>query len=233
MKKTHYAEESENHEEKQDSRKKNRLILGVTIVTAITAICIMTGCLNSVLPPAKISIDANDSNVTKKLVPKIDNSEFVKIWNNEISKIKFANTYLTIDFNKYKLEEAPQKDLISYISFDKSKNISLKEKLENSKFKFKYMPIISWIEMKLKVNYTKPEKEMDSSELMKYTAGIISPNKPFSNNTIDTVVQLNEFCYYFDKNKDRLYREGYTRNIKSCEKIQEILDVGEIVYRVN
>jgi hypothetical protein len=59
---------------------------------------------------------------------------------------------------------------------------------------------------------------------MQYVSEIIDPSKPFSKNTIDTVVQLNEFCYYFDQNKERFYRNGYTKNIKNCQVIQKILD---------
>ncbi len=230
MKKIYHDKELENYEETQDSSKKNRLILGIVIVTAITVICLVTGCFSTLSIGSPTPPENKDDN--KSIPPvKVDNIEFIETWNTKISKIKYASN-LKIDFDKYKLREEPQKELTSYISFDKNKNISLKEQLEKSKFKLKYTPIISWIEMKFKVNYVKPEKEMQSNELMKYLAGKINPNKPFSNNTIDTVVQLNEFCYYFEKNKDNLYRKGYTRNIKSCKKIQEILDVGGIGYRV-
>ena len=53
---------------------------------------------------------------------------------------------------------------------------------------------------------------------------IINPERSFSDKTIDTIVQLNEFCYYFEKNKNDFYRDGYSKNIKSCKDIVTTLE---------
>ncbi len=154
---------------------------------------------------------------------EVDTKEFKGVWNKVVSRIKYDNTHLKINFDKYKLGKAPQKDLSKYLSFDHQHLESLKGKLESSQNTFMISPFIKWVDKKMKVSYIKPSKKFDSGELMQYVSNIVNPGKPFSSNTIDTVVQLNEFCYYFERNKDRFYREGYTRNVKSCRKIEKIL----------
>ncbi len=66
-----------------------------------------------------------------------------------------------------------------------------------------------------------------SSELMDQVATIINPEKAFSDKTIDTIIQLNSFCYYFEKNRDDFYRNGYSKNIKSCKDIVTTLGSDE------
>ena len=64
---------------------------------------------------------------------------------------------------------------------------------------------------------------MNSSELMKYVSNSVAKGKPFSNSVIDKVIQLNEFCFYFERNKKSFYREGYTKNIESCSDIEKLM----------
>jgi hypothetical protein len=206
---------------------KKNLILWIVVMAGIFIVCVLTKCLNSEPLPLPPNIDTNDSNTSK---PIKDSSEFVNNWNNQIYKLKIDNTHLKINFDKYKLGVEPQKELDRFLDFNQSKIRSLKEKLENSKFKFKYKPILSWIEMKQNIKYVIQKDEMDSRQLMEFTASIANPPDVFSNNTIDKVAQLNEFCYYFDINKNKLYRDGFTRNINDCEQIQEILNVDGINF---
>ena len=165
-------------------------------------------------------------------VKKVDTSEFVTVWNKAIAEIKYDNTHLKINFDKYKLENLPQSELKKYLTTDKNKYTSLKKQLDTSKYVSKYIPLIDWDEQKNKIKYIKPDKDMDSYELMEYVAKIVNPRKSFSNNTIDKVVQLNEFCYFFEKNKESFYLEGYSRNMENCEKIGKLLVTDGIEFRL-
>ena len=168
----------------------------------------------------------------KAPIKKVDTSKFITAWNKVIVKIKYDNTHLKINFDKYKLENLPQSEIKTYLTIDKNRYTSLKKKLATSKYAFKYIPLIDWVEQKNKIKYIKPDKDMDSYELMEYVAKIVNPGKSFSNNTINRVVQLNEFCYFFEKNREGFYRKGYSKNMENCEKIDKLLVVDEIEFRL-
>ena len=176
--------------------------------------------------------DKNKTILKKRKRIKPDTSQFKKIWNKTIAQIKYSNTHLGIDFDNYKID-TPMLDLKNNLSFDKKRETILKNKLESSRYHNKYTPLIAWLDKRERVHFADPDRDLDSDELMQYVSEIIDPSKPFSKNTIDTVVQLNEFCYYFDKNKERFYRNGYTKNIKNCQVIQKILDKDGIQIEKN
>ena len=221
---------NENHiknDSANNPTKTNRkiLLIGITTVVAISAVCILTGCFSSV--------HKKPQPAPKPPIEKPDNTkEFRDIWNETISKIKYKNTHLDVNFNKYKVGSDPQHDLSRLLSFNHQKLQTLKSELKVSKNTFMIKPFISWIDAKEKISYSKPSEKLDSDALMHYVSKIVRPDKSFSRNTIDTVVQLNEFCYYFERNKDRFYREGYTRNVKGCGKIEKILSANGIKYKM-
>lgn len=223
MKKERYKNEFE-----KDSSKSKYLIGGIVVLAIVTAVCVFVGCISAVTDP-KTPIK-KDSIVDSFKKPDI--SEFVTVWNKAIAETKYDNTHLKLNFDKYKLTKLPQSEIKKYLNTDRKKYSSLKKQLEASEYTLNYTPLIDWVDKKSKINYVEPDKDMDSYELMSYVANIVNPGKGFSNNTIDRVVQLNEFCYFFDKNKDSFYREGYTRNIKNCQKIGKILDVDGIKFRL-
>lgn len=204
---------------KRKSQKSNKIVLyimiGVAIVGAITA-CILSNCLSTK------QINQIPEN---KHIEKIDVGEFVKTWNKKIYQIKYDNLHLKIDFKRYELNatNAPNR-LSTFLSFSNGDDTALKHKVEEKKLDALLLPFSSWLNEKEKVHYVKSNKAMNSNELMKSVAKSVSRSKSFSNNTIDKVIQLNEFCYYFEKQKDAFYRDGYTKNVKSCDDIQKIRD---------
>ena len=203
---------------------KKKILIGVILTFIVSVICILIDCFSS-------SYRLPQSNIQIKPL-KADIEEFKDIWNKAIYRIKYDNTHLKINFNKYKLEKDVQKDILKYLSFNHQQLKLIKDNLESSQNIFMISPFIKWIDRKIKVSYNKPSKNLNSRELMKYVSNVINPSKAFSNNTIDTIVQLNEFCYYFDRNKDKFYRQGYTRNVQNCRKIEKILKNSGIKYQV-
>ena len=107
----------------------------------------------------------------------------------------------------------------SYLPVDKNSLQEFRSELKRSDNALIYTPVISWINEKLKLKNIKSDTIHGSSELMDQVATIINPEKAFSDKTIDTIIQLNSFCYYFEKNRDDFYRNGYSKNIESCKYI--------------
>ena len=175
------------------------------------------------------SLDSGESNKIQ-----IYTKEFTSIWNKTISEIKYRNTHLKIDFDTYKLGEFPENNLKRLLFFDKEKLLPLKIELESKKYEDMYSPVATWIDRKINVSYTPLAKKLDSDGLMLYVSKIVTPERPFSRNTIDAIIQLNSFCYYFDRNKEKFYRKGYDKNIKNCQKIKKLMvDDGIKIEELN
>lgn len=217
--------------------KKNRkvwiLIMGGVIVIGVISVCMLTSCLSS------NQIEPNDGNVTTvridntfNKIKKQNTTKFVSIWNGKVLDLEYDYIYLKLNFEQYKIVDSnATENILSFLKFNKDEDKKLESQIVASQRHMQYIPIQRWIEERNTINYKK-KKRMDSKELMEYLGEIVNPGKTFSNNTIDKIIQLNEFCYYFEKNKDKFYRDGYTRNIKSCSKIQEKLDKDGIDYRL-
>lgn len=209
-------------------------VVGLVILLCIT-ICVITGCFSTVDINTSHHIKTEDKITTpaqRQLKP--DTKKFVKTWNKKLADIQYGEySFLNLNLEKYKLDnENPQKKIDSFLKSDKNKFIVLKSRLNKSLYKSNYMPLIVWIEekQKWKKRYSQHEGPMDSYALMDYVENIVTPSKGFSNNTIDKVIQLNEFCYYFESNKQSFYRKSYTKNIKRCKQIQEVLDEDNIEF---
>lgn len=220
--------------------KKNRkvwvLIMSGIIVIGVISVCMLTSCLSSNqmelddgnVTTVRTVVDNNTPNEIKKL----NTVKFVSTWNSKVINLKYDYIYLKIDFEQYKIpDNNVTENVLKFLEFNKNEDTKIKLKIEKSNRYIQYIPIQRWIEERNMINYKK-KKGMNSSKLMEYFADIVNPGKTFSDNTIDKIIQLNEFCYYFERNKENFYRDGYTRNITSCSKIQEKLDEGDIDYRL-
>lgn len=207
----------------QKSEKKLKIKYIVIILFSIgNIICFFMGCFST--------INQNKIISKKELAREdvVNYDSFYKQWNKKIYDVKYSNTYLPIDFSQYVLTDKSntyiENKITKFINYSHPEIKSLQISLENSKYKFKYIPIIEWLKMKNDIKSIKHKTFKGSGKYEKYIADTISPHRWFSNNTIDKILQMNEFCYYFDKNKDKFYNNGYTRNIKSCKQLQFILD---------
>jgi len=95
-----------------------------------------------------------------------------------------------------------------------------------------FKPVVAWIDEKLALGAYSPSKPMNSRELWKYIANIVTPRKSYSAHTTYKIIELNNFCYFFDKHRKKFYRDGYSRNIKTCDQIQEILVEDGIDFQI-
>lgn len=219
----------------QELSKKNRrvwiFIMSGVIVVGIISVCMLTSCLSS------SQLETNNSNTATVIEDNTHNKEeiqdttkFVSIWNHKVINLKYDYIYLKINFEQYKISDNNvTENVLKFLEFNKNEDKKLKSQIETNNRYTQYIPIQRWLDERNIINYKK-KKGMNSSKLMKYFADIVNPSKPFSDNTIDKIIQLNEFCYFFERNKEKFYRDGYTRNITSCSKIQEKLNEGDIDY---
>ena len=208
-------------------------ILLYSLVPLCLAICFITGCLSV------------NTAVPAKSVPKKENTQhiqynnykrFVNTWNNSIYEIK-DNINLERSINKpdkyllknnYKDIEQKLKTLLDFE--DKQFTEELKE-LQNIKFsKSLYLAAIEWIKTRNRVKYLKLTPTMDSTKLSNAIATMID-DEYFSASTVDKIVQLNDFCYFFEKNKLNLYNKGMSKGISKCRQIQSNLKKNNIILK--
>jgi len=208
-------------------------ILLYSLVPLCLVICFTTGCLSV------------SSTGTAKSAPKKENAKhiqhndykrFVNTWNNSIYEIKDnmnlerainePDKYLLK--NNYKDIEQKLKILLDFE--DKQFSKKLKE-LQNIKFsKSLYLAAIEWIKMRNRVKYIKLTPTMDSTKLSNAIATMID-DEYFSASTVDKIVQLNDFCYFFEKNKLNLYNQGMSKGITKCTQIQSNLKKNNIILK--
>ena len=201
---------------KKNKKKVFYIMSGVSVVVSAIAICMLSGCFS------KKPIEPQAQNIVP--VKQADTKKFVQLWNKKIYKIKYENIRLGVDFEKYEINATNAQDKISsFLHFSTSKDQHLAEEINSKDLSVPLMPIKKWIDLRAKVPHLVNQKMMNSTELMRYVEKG-TRSRTFSNNAISKVIQFNEFCYYFEKQKDILYREGYTRNMKSCDQFQEIID---------
>ena len=231
------TEEVENKKEMLHKKKRKYFIAGVLLVTVAT-VCLATGCFHS--PDISVSknttttYDDNQSHPKPK-PPLPDSEKFIKSWNSDIVRLsirQIKNSNYKIDFSKYKIKKDPQKALGAFLAKDESKLKNIKQQLVSHKDKAYFKPLIIWIDKKLEMKHYAPLKPMNSKELWKYVAGIVNPHKSYSPNTTYKIIELNNFCYFFDKYKNDFYQEGYDRYMKSCEQVQKILDEDGIDFHL-
>lgn len=155
-------------------------------------------------------------------ISKVDKMKvFKNIWNEKIYTIKYDNSFLNINFNKYTIKNSASALMNKLTTFDQKASEEEITNLQKSKYKDLYLPKIRWLEMRKRfvdINY---DDITDSTQMMEYLAHKINPQSGFSDATIDTIIQANNFCYFFELNRIDFYRDGYSKNIKSCKDIEK------------
>ncbi len=233
-------EKYENEERQKLFNRKKYFIGGSALLVAIGTVCLATGCFHSPdMNTSKVSptkpIDGNTTRPPKPIPPLPDTEKFVKSWNNNIVKLdikQIKSSNYKIDFSKYKIKKDPKKALQSLLSVDGNRLKKIREQLVSHKDKMYFKPLIAWIDEKLALGAYSLSKSMDTGELRKYVASIVNPRKSYSAHTTYKLIELNNFCYFFDKHRKKFYSDGYDRNIKTCDQIQEILVEDGIDFQI-
>jgi len=224
-------------EENNGERKKKKYILGGSILlVVIGTVCLATGCFHS--PELNTSSMHMDQNRTKPLKPKPtppDTTKFVKSWNSDIVRLnikQIKSSNYKIDFSKYKMKKDPQNELKPLLMVERDRLKKLRQQLVSHKDKMYFKPVVTWIDEKLAWGDYNPSKPMTTKELWKYIANIVNPGHGYSTLTTYRIIEINNFCYFFDKYKEKFYSDGYDRNIKTCGQIQDILDEDMIEFKL-
>lgn len=224
-----YKEENEDFKENKNKFKKMFLY---SLIPICVIICFITGCLTSETSkfeqpsPKKESAQIKSHNYKR----------FVDTWNGTVYEIKdnidlertIENTDKYLVKNDY--SDISQK-LKALLDFSDRPFIAELKTLQNIKFsKSLYLAVIEWIKARNRIKYLKLTSTMDSSKLSQKIATMVD-NEYFSASTVDKIVQLNDFCYFFEKNKLSLYRDGMSKGITKCTQIKSNLLRHQIIIK--
>jgi len=185
-----------------------KLIFGIVAIVAILL-------LYSLYPPS-YQTEAKDNPP-----PKIESyDDFVKIWNAGIESVEDGckDKEIGINWNKYRIENNItniQNKFKSLLSFEE-------KKIDKSGLKDDEYDIAKVFDKwqnarnETKGKYQKIPNRIRERELYKVIAdGLIE--SPFTSKTIEKLVKLNEFCYFFDQNKD----DGSKISIEECNAFEK------------
>jgi len=212
--------------DKLEINKKSKLIVGIFILCV--AVCFITGCFSTINNTRQQSI--------KKSKMKVNYSRFVNTWNKQVYSLKdnlnskFKNNSLEKYIIKNNIDDILKK-LKIFLQF-KDNYLQQLRKIKNLKFAEEfYLPVIMWINSRNKIKSINIDQKITQSELEKSVAKAIG-DPYFSPNTIDQIIQLNEFCYYFEKNRGIFLKKGLSKSITKCEYIQKNLDKNKIELKL-
>jgi len=207
---------NENEEWQKQFNRKKYFIGGSALLVAIGTVCLATGCFHS--PDMNISKSAppnfNDNNTSGPTMPKPplpDTQKFIKSWNMDIVKLdikQIKSSNYKIDFSKYKIKKDPQKALKPLLFIDESRLKKIRKQLVSHKDKMYFKPVVAWIDEKLALGAYSPSKPMNSRELWKYIANIVTPRKSYSAHT----------TYKSEYVKKERVPEGKYTNINKMQK---------------
>ena len=210
--------------------KKKLKIIFVLLIIAVSIICTMNSC--------SFENNTQHNPPKQKRVQELKYKTFITQWNQAIDKLKYK-CISQKEKDRYKFDTTKgiiyDKEVVRKINdlltFDKEYLSALEQKLKNSRFHTRYMPIIDWIKEKKMV---KSIINQNFKSKMSFEDSIVkslnNTQKYYSNNTIYKIIQLNNFCFYFKKNKNKFYRNGFSENIKDCEGIRVYLKQDKIKY---
>lgn len=217
---------------KYNKKRSNLIYVFIALLMICVAVCINIGCFSS-----SQNINQQQRQVIKeKTIQKVDYSRFVDTWNKQIYDLKYNidSMFEANSLEKYILKNDIgdiTKKLKMFLQFEDDYLQQLAQ-MKNLKFAERfYLPVIMWIDSKNKIKYIDIDQNISQSELEESVAKAIG-DPYFSPNSINRVIQLNEFCYYFERNKNIFFKEGLSKSITKCEYIQKNLDKNEIELKL-
>lgn len=165
----------------------------------------------------------NSPTIQKEEVINQDYSEFKTNWNKYIKEEK------NID-SKYLLENSNKEyiyfELTKYLKINKYIDELNKIKALNNAY---FMPVINWIEARNKINYLELNKNMSEKEMYDYIAKILHAEY-FSKKVLLELIQINDFCFYYEKHREEFFRKGLNSNIE-CKDIEKELIENKIYLK--
>ncbi len=149
-----------------------------------------------------------------------DYSEIVKEWNKSINENK------NID-KKYLLENSNNEyiysQLTTYLNLKK-----YEDELNKIKDLDDFHGVVAkkWINFRNEIKFKELNKNIPANELYKEIAEIVNEDS-FSPKVVLKIVQLNDFCFYYEKNKEQFFKQGLDKKTK-CEDVKEWLKDNKI-----
>ena len=181
--------------------------------------------------PISVSSDEINNSIKEEYKERDYNREFVKYWNKNIYDLMYSKHSKEVNFQKYEITEKDENSTLeivqNFLLFDKVEIEKKIKKLEESQYNQIYIPYIEWLKLQKNLNYKSKNKFKNINTFEEYIADAIDPNISFSKAVMKKIIELNEFCYYFDKHKKKFYKKGYNQNIKSCKQVEEIMQLDK------
>ena len=171
----------------------------------------------------KITNKQEEQKTFPKEVKTIENNDIQKFkkfkeqWQERVSYIELNHN---LNLKNYYIKDNVLSSIKSFIDINNSKYTNNIEKMKNSENSpYFNLPLINgWFTERSKIKYTQSIKEPTTNkELYKMIENTLY--EPFSLNAIDKIIELNDFCYYFEQYKEDFYQEGYPKSIKTCKDI--------------
>jgi len=194
-------------------------IIGTVVIGGII-VCLVTGCF------PKIDIKNEQNNVlatpTQNKVNTYDT--LTEDWNKAVYSLELGSKYEIEDRRDViKLTEKLNNILnntMSATTFQKQQSCALKNESNiylPSKF---YLDYLKKNELSKNVHFTKDNNENEIiSELKKVTN-----SKYIGKDMLQKIALLSSFEYYFNLNKKRFYKKGFSKHIKNFKTYQEALN---------
>ncbi|MFX4229999.1 hypothetical protein ACOL3I_00745 [Aliarcobacter butzleri] len=144
---------------------------------------------------------------------------FKENWNRYIYEEEIDNKYLLKEDDK----EYIYSELEKYLKFNPYlEELSKIKDLSNAYL----IPVKDWIESRNKINYVKFEDNLKEEDLYKSIVKILN-TEHFSKNTVINIIELNDFCFFYEENKNKFFNNGLDKKTK-CNDIKTKLNENNI-----
>lgn len=196
--------------------KTNEIISKKFIYIFVSIAILLIGIIFLITKEKTIKQDTQNIEIVEKTYTY---KEFKENWNKYIYEEEIGNKYLLKEDGKEYIYSELEKylDLNQYVE-----ELSKIKDLSNAYL----IPVKEWIETRNKINYIKFEDKLTEKDLYKSISKILSMEH-FSKNTVINIIELNDLCYFYEKNKDKFFKNGLDKKTK-CNDIKTKLNENSI-----
>ena len=221
---TSKVDNSKKESKNPNKNKKVLLFISILIISLLVGF-VLTNYI-------KITHKQEEQKTFPKEVKTIENNDIEKFekfkeqWEERVSYIELNHN---LNLENYYIKDDVLSSLESFIKIDNSKYTNNIEKMKNSENSpYFNLPLINgWFKKRSNIKYTQSNKKpTTNNELYKKIENTL--HQPYSLNSIDKIIELNDFCYYFEQHKEDFYEEGYPKSIKTCKDIDTKLSKSNI-----
>lgn len=198
------------------SIKTNEIISKKFIYMFVSIAILLIGMIFLITKEKNIKQDTQNIEIVEKTYSY---KNFKENWNKYIGEEEIDKKYILIEDN----EKYIYSELEKYLELNQYvEELSKIKDLSNAYL----IPVKDWIETRNRIKYIKFEDNLKEEDLYKSIAKILN-TEHFSKNTVINIIELNDFCYFYEKNKDKFFKNGLDKKTK-CDDIKKKLNENSI-----